>query len=82
MAKIKISIICPTYNSEKFIARTLNMLLNQKKRPDEVIFCDDGSSDNTFKILKSYKKLFQKKKIIFKLIKSRHQGQESRYNLK
>ena len=57
MAKIKISIICPTYNSEKFIARTLNMLLNQKKLPDEVIFCDDGSSDNTFKILKSYKKL-------------------------
>ena len=53
MEKIKISIICPTYNSEKFITRTLNMLLNQKKLPDEVIFCDDGSNDNTFKILKS-----------------------------
>ena len=81
MAKIKISIICPTYNSEKFITRTLNMLLNQKKLPDEVIFCDDGSNDNTFKILKSYKKLFQNKKIIFKLIKSKHRGPGSARNL-
>ena len=62
MGKISISVVCPTYNSEKYIKRTLEMLLKQKKLPNEVIFCDDGSNDNTLKILNIYSNIFKKKK--------------------
>ena len=49
------------YNSEKYIKRTLEMLLKQKKLPNEVIFCDDGSNDNTLKILNIYSNILKKK---------------------
>ena len=78
MGKISISVVCPTYNSEKYIKRTLEMLLKQKKLPNEVIFCDDGSNDNTLKILNIYSNIFKKKKVKFKLIKSRHKGGSAR----
>ena len=80
MGKISISVVCPTYNSEKYIKRTLEMLLKQKKLPNEVIFCDDGSNDNTLKILNIYSNIFKKKKVRFKLIKSRHKGPGSARN--
>ena len=36
-----------TYNGEKYLIKQLNSILNQTKKPDEVIICDDGSSDST-----------------------------------
>jgi glycosyltransferase involved in cell wall biosynthesis len=50
-----ISIICPTYNQEKFIAQTLDSFLMQKTDFSfEIIVHDDASTDNTTKIVKSY----------------------------
>lgn len=48
----KISIAMTTYNGEKYIEKQLLSIYNQVKQPDEVIICDDGSSDNTVKIIK------------------------------
>ncbi|GHV43984.1 hypothetical protein AGMMS49546_27150 [Spirochaetia bacterium] len=49
-----ISIIIPTYNSEGFIEKTLEMLLSQGLDDCEIIIIDDGSTDNTHKICKRF----------------------------
>jgi len=43
----KISVVCPTYNSENFIINTLKTVLYQTVPPFELIVSDDGSTDNT-----------------------------------
>jgi glycosyltransferase involved in cell wall biosynthesis len=48
-----VSIIIPTYNSERTIERTVNSCLTQTYKNIEVIVIDDGSTDQTGNILKS-----------------------------
>ncbi len=54
---MQISVIIPTYNSERTVAETLRSVLDSAfpKNQFEVIFVDDGSKDNTVKILKQTK---------------------------
>ena len=52
----KISIIIPIYNSEKYIENCLNSLINQTFKNFEIICVNDGSTDNTLKILKFFEK--------------------------
>jgi glycosyltransferase involved in cell wall biosynthesis len=49
-----ISIIVPTYNRGHLIEKTLLSLLNQSDSRYEIIVVDDGSTDNTEDIIKSY----------------------------
>ena len=51
-----ISVIIPSYNSEKTIQRTIEALLNQKfpKNNYEIIIVDDGSSDQTVNVAREY----------------------------
>lgn len=50
-----ISIIIPTFNSEKHIADTIASCLRQEYQDIEILVCDDGSNDNTISILKDFK---------------------------
>lgn len=50
----KVSILIPLYNCEKFVTDTLNCCLRQTYSNVEVIIVDDGSTDNSYKIAKSY----------------------------
>lgn len=50
----KISIIIPTYNREKVIAKTLDCIIAQTYDNWECIVVDDFSSDNTWSILQQY----------------------------
>ena len=43
----KISVIIPTYNAENFIEKTIDSLINQSFKDFDILFIDDGSSDNT-----------------------------------
>jgi glycosyltransferase involved in cell wall biosynthesis len=55
MDAISISIIVPVYNVEEYIVRCINSILDQEYSGSfEVIAVDDGSTDNSLKILKSY----------------------------
>ena len=45
-----ISVAMTTYNGEKYICEQIESILNQSMKVDEIIVCDDGSSDSTKKI--------------------------------
>jgi glycosyltransferase involved in cell wall biosynthesis len=49
-----ISVCIATYNGEKYIKEQMDSILKQLDVSDEVIISDDGSSDNTLKIIESY----------------------------
>lgn len=50
-----ISIIVPIYNAENYLDKCIESLLNQTKKEIEIILINDGSTDNSEKIIKSYK---------------------------
>lgn len=50
----EVSIITAAYNSEKYIAETIESVLGQTFTDWEYIIIDDGSNDNTNKIIKKY----------------------------
>lgn len=56
MNNIKISIIVPVSNTEKYLCQCLDSILHQTLHEIEVICVDDGSSDNSPQILKKYEK--------------------------
>ena len=54
MNKIKVSIIIPVYNVEKYINKCIDSALNQSLQEIEVIAVNDGSTDKSLEILQSY----------------------------
>lgn len=62
-----ISVIVPVYNSEKFLNKCIESLINQTYKNIELIFVNDGSTDNSLSIIKEYSdrdnriKVFSKK---------------------
>lgn len=54
MKKPDISIIIPAYNAEKYIDKCIESIINQTKKELEIIIINDGSTDNTEKIIKKY----------------------------
>ncbi|MEG0826217.1 MAG: glycosyltransferase family 2 protein [Erysipelotrichaceae bacterium] len=56
MEEILISIIIPVYNSEKYLIKCLDSILNQNAFNIEVIAIDDASTDKSPEILDEYKK--------------------------
>ena len=55
----KISIIVPVYNTSKYLDKCLDSLLNQTLKDIEVIVINDGSKDDSLKIIKKYKKKYE-----------------------
>ncbi|OBS94234.1 hypothetical protein A9261_18875 [Vibrio tasmaniensis] len=56
-SSIKLTVVCITYNHERYIRETLDSILSQNVDFDfEVIINDDASVDNTVQIIKEYKK--------------------------
>lgn len=49
-----ISVIINVYNGEKFIAKCLESVINQTYKNIEILIINDGSTDNTLEICKSY----------------------------
>ena len=66
MKKYKISIIVPVYNVEKYLARCLDSILCQTFEDIEIICVNDGSKDNSLKILESYSEKDDRIKIVNK----------------
>lgn len=66
MNKPKVSIILPVFNKEKFLKKAIESILTQTFKNFEFLILDDGSTDNSLKIIKGFKdkriKVFSNKK--------------------
>lgn len=51
---MKVSVIVPAYNEEKYIKACLEALTNQELKADEIIVVDNNCTDNTAKIAEEY----------------------------
>lgn len=63
--QIKLSIIVPCYNSEKYLEKCIDSLVMQKTCYDyEILMINDGSTDGTLKILDAYQKKYSDIRVI------------------
>ena len=53
----KISAIIPARNEENFIGETISALLKQETLPNRIIVVNDGSEDNTKKIVSTFQEV-------------------------
>jgi len=69
-----VSIVTPCYNGEKYLNRFLDSIVAQTYNRIELIFVNDGSIDDTEKIVFSYKGKLDSKGIILKYIFQENKG--------
>ncbi|MBR5599053.1 MAG: glycosyltransferase [Alphaproteobacteria bacterium] len=69
-SKIKVSVVVPVYNSEKYVYECLRSLEKQTLKEIEFIIIDDGSTDSSLEIIKK----FQKKDGRFRVYSQENKG--------
>ncbi|WP_336143534.1 MULTISPECIES: glycosyltransferase [unclassified Marinobacter] len=57
MGNLRVSTLIAAFNVEKYIRECLESIDSQSSAPDEVIIINDGSSDNTLKLIEDWSKL-------------------------
>jgi len=62
----KISVVVPVYNSEKYLSDLYKSIAYQTYKNYEIIFVDDGSTDQSLKILNTFKENDKKVKVVSK----------------
>ena len=75
-----VSIITPCFNGEEFVVRYLESILNQTYKNIELIFVNDGSTDRTEEIVRSYASRFNDKGMKLIYIYQKNKGQASALN--
>lgn len=56
---MKFDVIIPAYNASEYLPETLDSILGQSHAPHQVIVVDDGSTDNTAEIARTYSPIVQ-----------------------
>jgi glycosyltransferase involved in cell wall biosynthesis len=54
MPAMKISVAMCTYNGAAFLPAQLESIIGQSRQPDEIVICDDGSTDQTRTLLENF----------------------------
>lgn len=80
MEKGLVSIITPCYNTGNIVHRLLDSVLEQDYPFVEMYAIDDGSTDNTFEVLNSYKPRFKERNYRFECLRQVNQGQSVAIN--
>lgn len=55
---MKVSVIVPVYNTEDYLRKCLDSLINQDFSDYEILIINDGSTDNSDRIIKEYSKKY------------------------
>ena len=71
---MKVSIIVPVYNSERYLSDCLNSLVNQTLSEIEIIAIDDASTDHSLEILIDYAAKYPRKVKVYKNDQNKGQG--------
>ena len=77
-SKPLLTVLMPVYNAEKFLAESIGSILNQTYYNFELLILDDGSTDNSLKIIKAYAKEDKRIKVLVNKI---NQGEAKCRNL-
>lgn len=75
-----VSIVTPCYNGEKYLHRFLESVLRQTYQNIELILVNDGSTDNTYKVIEYFKPIFTQKNISFITEYQENAGQAAALN--
>ena len=59
-----VSVVVPLYNVEKYLEGCIESIIKQTLKNIEIIFVDDGSTDNLLTILKNYESLDKRIQIL------------------
>lgn len=80
-SKIKVSVVIPIYNEEKYIGACLQSLMDQSDPADEIIVVNNNSTDNSVKIVKQFPvRILKEKKQ--GMIPARNKGfEEAQYDI-
>ena len=60
----KVSVFMPIYNKEKYLIESIKSIQNQTLKDIEIIAVNDGSTDNSLKIIKNLTKIDKRIKIV------------------
>lgn len=71
---IKVSIIVPVYNQNKYLKKCVESLINQTMKEIEIILIDDASTDNSAEIMKNYQENYPNLIRCIYLEENLHQG--------
>lgn len=63
---MRVSVCITIYNEEKSIRKLIESLLNQTKKPNEIIIVDGGSMDKTVQIIKHWQKKDKRVRLLVK----------------
>lgn len=74
----KVSVIVPVYNAQKYLKKCAESLVHQTLEDIEIIFVNDGSTDQSLEMLEEYKKLYPEKVVVYS---KENGGQASARNL-
>ena len=81
MRRPLVSIVTPCYNGEAFLDRYFECVLAQTYPSIELIFVDDGSTDQTFELAKSYRHALESRGYRSVFLRQEHAGQAAAINL-
>ncbi len=56
---VKVSVIIPAYNAEKYIQRAIESAVKQTLKDKEIIVIVDGATDNTLSLVEDFSKIYQ-----------------------
>ena len=77
---VKISIIIPVYNANKYVGKCIDSILNQTFKDFELLLIDAGSTDNSLEICNNYKEKDDRIKVFHK--ENGGQGSARNYGIK
>ena len=77
-AIMKVSVVLSSYNGEQDIIEQLRSIDGQTRQPDEVLICDDCSTDGTVNLVQNYieKKRLKNWKLV---VNKKKQGLEKKF---